>query len=226
MLTPRRLTISIIALTIFVAFITWQVVAFQWLAQTDYRAVERARELVPDKGIFRYTVNFGLRGMLLTVFLPALAWVSWRRRTWTPLVGFVIVVVFVTGLVGSLKLATGRELPWQSWPNMGRLETGELGFPSGHAANVPALIGYMLWYFTAPASRARRIGWVLLALLAVLVNTSSWLIRTHWPTDLYAGSALGCIALLTIIALMNAGGLNPWATPQPQQEVHHENLDG
>lgn len=226
MLTPRRLTFSIAVLTAFIAFVTWQVVGYQWFAQADYRAVERARDLVPDKGIFRFTVHFGLRGLLLTVFLPTLAWVSWRRGTWAPLVGFVIVLLFSTGLTGSLKLATGRELPWQSWPNMGRLETGELGFPSGHATNVPALIGYIVWYFTAPATRARRIGWILLACLAVLVNSSSWLIRTHWPTDLYAGTAMGCIALLTVIAFMNASGLSPWATSPQQQEAHHENQDG
>jgi len=43
------------------------------------------------------------------------------------------------------------------------------------------------------------------------------LIRTHWPTDLYAGNAIGLIALLTVIAFMNASGLSPWATSQQKQ---------
>lgn len=216
MLTPRRLTISVAALTLVVAFFTWQVVTFGWFAQADYRAVQTARRLVPDKGVFTWTVNFGLRGLLLTFFLPLLGWVSWKRRTWAPLVGFVIVLVFQTGMTGALKLALGRELPWQSWPLMGRLETGELGFPSGHATNVPALIGYVVWFFTPPWSTKRRLGWVLVGVLTVLVCTSSWLIRTHWPTDLYAGAAIGCIGLVTIIAFMNASGLSPWATTRPR----------
>jgi len=220
MLTPRRLTISVSALFVVAAFMTWQVVAYEWFAQADYRAVQTARRLVPDKGIFRYTVHFGLRGALLTIFIPLLGWVSWKRRTWAPIVGFVIVLLFETGMTGALKLSVGRELPWQSWPLMGRLETGELGFPSGHATNVPALIGYVVWFFTPPRSALRRAGWCVLAFLAVLVNISSWLIRTHWPTDLYAGNAIGLIALITVIGFMNASGLSPWATVQQKQEVH------
>lgn len=218
MLTPRRLTISVALLTLVVAFFTWQVVAFGWFAQADFRAVETARRLVPDKGIFRHTVNFGLRGLMLTLFLPLLSWVSWRRRSWAPIVGFVVVLFFETGMTGAMKLAVGRELPWQSWPLMGRLETGELGYPSGHATNVPALIGYVVWFFTPPGSLKRRVGWSFVAALVVLVNISSWLIRTHWPTDLYAGTAVGLIALLTIVAFMNASGLSPWArSPQPTE---------
>lgn len=220
MLTPRRLVVSVAALTVVVAFMTWQVVAYEWFAQADYRAVQTARRLVPDKGIFRYTVSFGLRGALLTVFIPLLVWVSRKRHSWIPIFGFLVVLLFETGMTGALKLSVGRELPWQSWPLMGRLETGELGFPSGHATNVPALIGYVMWYFTPPRSVMRRIGWCVVGFLAVLVNISSWLIRTHWPTDLYAGNAIGLIALITVIAFMNATGLSPWATPRQKQEAH------
>lgn len=220
MLTPRRLTVSVAVLTIVVAFMTWQVVAYEWFAQADYRAVQTARRLVPDKGVFKYTVSFGLRGALLTVFIPLLVWVSRKRRSWSPIVGFALVLLFETGMTGALKLSVGRELPWQSWPLMGRLETGELGFPSGHATNVPALIGFVMWYFTPPRSVLRRVGWCVVAFLAVLVNISSWLIRTHWPTDLYAGNAIGLIALITVIAFMNASGLSPWATPQLRKEAH------
>ena len=217
MLTPRRLTVAVAVLTVVVAFLIWQVVAYEWLAQADYRAVQSARRLVPEKGIFRFTVNFGLRGALLTVFIPLLAWVSWKRQSWAPIVGFAIVLLFQTGITGALKLSIGRELPWQSWPLMGRLETGELGFPSGHATNVPALIGYVVWFFTPSRSTLRRVGWCVVGFLTVLVNMSSWLIRTHWPTDLYAGNAIGLIALLTVIAFMNASGLSPWATSQQKQ---------
>ena len=220
MLTPRRLTISVAVLTVVVAFMTWQVVAYEWFAQADYRAVQTARRLVPDKGIFKYTVSFGLRGALLMAFIPLLLWVSRKRRSWSPILGFIIILLFETGMTGALKVSVGRELPWQSWPLMGRLETGELGFPSGHATNVPALIGYVMWYFTPPRSTLRRVGWGVVAFLAVLVNVSSWLIRTHWPTDLYAGNAIGLIALMTVIAFMNASGLSPWATPRQKQEAH------
>ena len=189
MLTPRRLTISVTVLTLVVAFMIWQVVAYEWLAQADYRAVQTARRLAPDKGFFKYSVHFGLRGMLLTVFLPILSWVAWKRRSWVPLVGFLIVLLFETGITGALKLSIGRELPWQSWPLMGRLETGELGFPSGHATNVPALIGYMVWFFTAPQTRVRRWGWVLVAVLVVVVDVSTLPAASMRPKTRSTGDA-------------------------------------
>ena len=84
------------------------------------------------------------RGIILTVCLPWLAWRSWRYRTWLPVGGFVLVLLFETGLVGALKVAIGRSFPYQG-PMV--LEAGFLAFPSGHAGNVVALWGFCAWYF-------------------------------------------------------------------------------
>jgi membrane-associated phospholipid phosphatase len=103
---------------------------------------------------------------------------------------------------------------------MGALRTGELAFPSGHATNVVALLGYMAWYFTKAGTAMRKVAWGLVAAASITVSISSWLIRTHWPTDLAAGTAYGVIALVTVIALLSAMGLNPSATAPRSPATH------
>lgn len=218
MLTPRRLTITVAAMTVVVAAFTWLAIeqrghGTSGILGWDWNSVHRARELVgEDKDLWKKTVMIGLRGLILTFFLPVFGWISWKKRTWWPVAGFVLVLLFETGLAGGLKVAVGREFPWQSWPRMGALGAGELAYPSGHATNAPALWGYIAWWFTRPGSVARRTAWVLVAVACIVTGVSSWLIRTHWPTDLFAGTALGIIALVTGIAFMNAAGASPWAT--------------
>lgn len=218
MLTPRRLTLTVAAMAVVVAVLTWLTIEQMGgpgsgILHWDWNSVHRARELVGDeKAVWNRTVMFGLRGLILTFFVPVFALVSWRRRSWWPLIGLALVLVFETGLAGGLKLALGREFPWQSWPRMGSLGAGELAYPSGHAANAPALWGYIAWWFTRPGSLSRKTAWALVALACIVTSVSSWLIRTHWPTDLVAGTALGIIALVTVVAFMNAAGVSPSAT--------------
>ncbi len=227
-MTTRRLVATVVAMTVLIALLSQMVIMQRgyvhqvyvlpqsdgrtWFEWFDWYSIRLARRLVEDKTFFEATVLLGLRGLILSICLPILGLVAWRRRSWAPVVGFLIVLLFETGLAGSMKLAMGREFPWQSWPQMGELESGELAFPSGHATNVVALLGYMAWYFTKAGSVLRRISWGLVAIASAIVSLSSWLIRTHWPTDLVAGTAYGVIALVTVIALYQAAGLNPSAT--------------
>ena len=101
----------------------------------------------------------------------------------------------------------------------------EMAFPSGHAANCVALWGYVAWYFTQAGSIQRRVGIWLVTLASCIVGVSSWLIRTHWPTDLVAGYAVGLAALLAVIGLYTALGFNPEATTGHSREVRRETAD-
>ena len=227
-MSTRRFVATVVAMTVIIALLA-QLVLLQrgyvhevyvlpqsdgrsWIEWFDWYSIRFARRIVEDKTLFEGMAILGLRGVIITICLPILGWVSWKRRTWAPIVGFVIVLLFETGLAGSMKMAMGRQFPWESWPQMGALQSGELAFPSGHATNVVALLGYMAWYFTKIGSIMRKIAWALVAAASVIVSVSSWLIRTHWPTDLAAGTAYGVIALVTVIAMYNALGLNPSAT--------------
>ena len=87
------------------------------------------------------------------------------------------------------------------------IDVGGLAYPSGHAANAVALWGFMAWFITLERREWRPIAYLATGAIALIVGTSSWLIDTHWMTDLLTGFALGGIALLATTSLLNALGL-------------------
>ena len=221
MLTARRHSYSAVALFVIVAVMTQQVVGWGWLADLDKEASKLARRIDSPRGIFTVTVTLGLRGLILTICVPWLLWISRQRRTWTPIGGFVLVLLFETGLVGALKMAVGRTFPYHHrYVDNMMIDVGGLAFPSGHAANVVALWGFMAWFITLERRERRPIAYIAVVLIALVVGMSSWLIDTHWITDILTGFALGGIALLSTTSLLNALGLSSAATSQREQEVH------
>lgn len=227
MLTARRLTTYTVTVCMVLAILIQQVVTRGFLSNFDKTARLTSREIDASVDFFSVTVMLGLRGIILTICLPILGWVSWKRRSWIPIAGFIIVLLLETGIAGALKISVGRIFPYQFENFFSRMMIGqdELAFPSGHAANCVALWGYIVWYFTQAGSVSRRIGTWLVALASCIVGVSSWLIRTHWPTDLVAGYAVGLLALWAVIGLYTALGFNPEATARHSQEVHHETAD-
>lgn len=200
-MTPRRLTNVTAACTIVVAYLTWQLASRGWLYDFDRNAIVLARRLDVNRTFFEITVSFGLRGAILTIFVPILAWLSWTRRSWIPLGGFLVVLLFETGMVGALKMVMERPFPYRGQL---LLEAPKLAFPSGHATNSVALWGYLAWFFTRGLPHRRGTARNFVVFAAVTTGVSSWLIRTHWPTDLFAGYAIGGIALATGIAFIEA----------------------
>lgn len=227
MLTARRLSQYTTTACLVLAILIQQVVSRGALSDFDKTAREIAKDVNAPHDFFSVTVMFGLRGIILTICLPILGWLSWKRRSWVPIAGFLIVLIFETGIAGALKISVGRIFPYQYENFWNRMMIGqdEMAFPSGHAANCVALWGYVAWYFTQAGSIQRRVGIWLVTLASCIVGVSSWLIRTHWPTDLVAGYAVGLAALLAVIGLYTALGFNPEATTGHSREVRRETAD-
>lgn len=213
-MSARKYNLWNIAFFLILVFLVQQVVGWAWLSDFDKSAVRTARRIQANRDIFSVTVMVGLRGIILTICLPWLGWLSWRRKSWIPIAGFILVLLFETGLAGALKMAVGRTFPYQNKGKM-LLGTGELAFPSGHATNAVALWGYVAWFVTQGRRNWRRFACALSVLAWITVGVSSWLLRTHWPTDLLAGFLLGAIALLAVINLYVAAGFNHAATSEP-----------
>lgn len=227
MLTARRLSTYTTAACLVLVVLIQQVVSRGVLSDFDKSAREVARDLKAPHDFFSVTVMFGLRGIILTICLPILGWLSWKRRSWVPIAGFLIVLLFETGIAGALKISVGRIFPYQFENFWNRMMIGqdEMAFPSGHAANCVALWGYMAWYFTNAGTNARRTAIRLVVAASCIVGISSWLIRTHWPTDLLAGYVVGLISLFAVIGLYTALGFNPEARTDHSREVRRETAD-
>ncbi|MFM8554141.1 MAG: phosphatase PAP2 family protein [Acidimicrobiales bacterium] len=209
-MSPKRLWRTVTACMVAFAFLAWQVATGGWLSGLDVEATRLARSIPKNRDLFEITVMTGLRGIILTVCLPWLVWQSWRNRTWLHVGGFLGVLFLQTGLVGAVKVAFGRSFPYQGDMVLG---AGFLAFPSGHAANVVALWGWMAWIVSQRRPDLTSRLWSGVAAAAVTVAFSSWIIRTHWPTDLFAGFLLGGASLATVVSLVQAAGLSRTATP-------------
>lgn len=203
MLTGRRLYGIVAALTVVTAILSQQVVAWGWLSQLDIRSVRFTKPYQDSRDVFTILVMVGLRGIILTVCLPWMGWLSWKRRSWMPIAGFMGVLLFETGLAGSLKLAIGRSYPYQNRGVM-LVDEGFMAFPSGHAANAVALWGFVAWLVTRGHHTRRVVAYSLLTLAWCIVGVSSWILRTHWPTDIFSGFTLGAIAAVTVVGFIIA----------------------
>jgi membrane-associated phospholipid phosphatase len=220
MMTARKFTNWHIALFVVLVVLVQQVVSWGSISDFDKSAMRLARDIQASQDIFSVTVMLGLRGIILTICIPWMAWLSWKRRTWIPIAGFVLVLLFETGLAGALKMAVGRSFPYQYKGHI-LLDTNHLAFPSGHAANAVALWGYVAWYVTQGRRNMRIVAYGAAVIVWCVVGVSSWLLRTHWPTDLLAGFILGGIAVITVVNMLIAAGLtntdviNHGATSEP-----------
>ena len=219
MVTPRRLLTLNIVLFLVVAVLARQVAMSGGFVGFDLWALRVARRVSPSRDWLLVLDKLALRGLILAICLPLTVWLARREKTWTPVVGFLLVLAFETGMTGSLKVAFGRTFPYERAVKLG---TDSLAFPSGHATNAAALWGFVLWYVTDSRREWRRAAATAYASILVIAGVTSWLLRTHWPTDLIAGYAIGGIAVSAVVSMLVALDLNPAARFPHWQEVPRE----
>jgi hypothetical protein len=170
-------------------------------------------------------VGLGLRGAVSGPALLYAAWLSWRDRTWRPLLVMASALLALNVTVGSAKLLSGRLAPHDGAPTM---FAGGTEFPAGHASNAVLTWGTVLWLqqrydrsrLSAAAGRA--------AVLTIggVVGVGCLLLDTHWTSDVVAGWAAGSLLLLAL-PLSDRVAMAPvvawWlAVPAGSAQVHAE----
>jgi membrane-associated phospholipid phosphatase len=122
-------------------------------------------------GLFRSIKAFGKADVLIAVLFAACL-----TRLRRPAVHGLVALALITVPVHLLKFLVERERPWHSGGS----------FPSGDTASVVAA-------FLPIALAAPRLA-LLVALLAVLVACFRVVASYHYPSDVLAGAAIGCLA--------------------------------
>jgi membrane-associated phospholipid phosphatase len=149
-----------------------------------------------------YFVVLGQRGPTAVMVLAWLGWRAWRHRTLHPLLVLGTSLLLLNITVGAVKYGLGRLGPHYA-TEVGSAEMFAGGdiFPSGHTANAVVTWGVLAYLATTP--RARRLGSVVSALLALGVGATTVYLGTHWVSDVLLGWAAGLLVLLPL----------PWFEP-------------
>jgi membrane-associated phospholipid phosphatase len=149
-----------------------------------------------------YFVVLGQRGPTAVMVLAWLGWRSWRHRTLHPLLVLGSSLLLLNITVGAVKYGLGRLGPhYATTVGSAEMFAGGDIFPSGHTAN--AVVTWGVLAYLARTQRARRIGSVISALLALGVGATTVYLGTHWVSDVLLGWAAGLLILLAL----------PWFEP-------------
>lgn len=189
-----------------------------WWVALDERISALVREIGirqtfwPKVGVYAFT-QFGARGAILVLVTPFVLGLSWRRRTWQPVIRFAVALALLTVTVYAFKYGIGRTAP-----PLQRVHGHGQSFPSGHAPNSVLMWGLLAWLaaeYQLP-DRVRRITRTLRYLGPALTCVSMLLLDYHWLSDLVAGLATG-VLLLRVLHLIFDGRLGEWASGQRAQ---------
>jgi membrane-associated phospholipid phosphatase len=170
---------------------------------------ERGQDFLAVRPYLEVVDHIGQRGLCVPLLVAVAARVSYRIRTWRPLIVTGAGVLAVNAVVGAFKFGLERGSPLQNEPDF---LTGGVMYPSGHAANVVLVYGLLayVWCRYTDASR-RTYRWlvVVVAALTVIMVATSLSLRWHWFTDLIGGVLVGAAVLRTTVVVDRAIPFTP-----------------
>lgn len=175
------------------------------------RVLNRKHDITGYMPLLHVLDRVGQRAVCLPVLAIVTLWVAWRHRSARPVLLSVCAVLAVNLLVLVLKIWLGRGAPLAHRPAF--FINGEM-YPSGHTSNIIAVFGtavHLLSRYGDITNTVRKVLYALVALLALLMTSTSLLLRWHWFTDLIAGFLIGGLVLATTVAFDNA---TPFESPR------------
>jgi undecaprenyl-diphosphatase len=165
-----------------------------WLDELDTAAHRWAPEFperVPFK-LAQLAFDLGDARALTWIGLCLAAAVTWRRRSGYPVMVYLLVWVFHSGLIQILKVWAARGRPDTEQPMLGGI-AGGTSFPSGHSASAVvyfALFGVLLAALTGDRRWDGRLA-VVAAVVTTLCAAGIFYLGYHWVSDVIAGTAIG-----------------------------------
>ncbi len=151
-------------------------------------AIQQMRSPLLD-GLFKAITFLGDEEAYLLI-LPLLFWcIDWRMAARVGTL-FLLSTYVNTGIKDLFQ----QPRPFDLEPRVAVSFAEGYGLPSGHSQSA-----VVLWGGVAAWAR-RRWGWLLAALLALLIGFSRIYLGVHFPTDVFVGWSIGLLLLLAYLA--------------------------
>lgn len=155
--------------------------------------------------------------VLVPAVVAGAAFLLWRRRPRDALL--LAALTLAGGLLVDLQKDTVARLRPDGAAHL--VDTHNLSFPSGHAAN-SLTVWLALALLLAPPGRPRTIALASAAFVTLLVGLSRPMLGVHWPSDVIGGWSFGLIWLLLCLRLAGRadreGRSQSTSTPLPDRE--------
>ncbi|MGI8577343.1 MAG: phosphatase PAP2 family protein [Nocardioidaceae bacterium] len=145
--------------------------------------------------------RIGQRAVCLPLLGLVVAVISWRHRTFRPVLLAAVSVFGINLIVLICKLWLARGAPLEGDPNF---FVGNGMYPSGHTANIIVVYGlcaYLITHYGRANMRWRRLLRVAVGVLSVVMFITSLVLRWHWFTDLVAGYLIGGAVFVATVAI-------------------------
>jgi membrane-associated phospholipid phosphatase len=151
--------------------------------------------------VFRVSHELGTFSFCLGLVLAMAAWhlVRHEPREATAWIAVGLAAWLLPDLV---KLLVARPRP-ALWPWL--VHMGGPSFPSGHAVVGGALYPLLAWDLLRPFPRLARVSYALGFIPGVFVSAGRLYLGVHWPSDVWAGLALGTLLSGVTIAWLERG---------------------
>ncbi|MEE8407360.1 MAG: phosphatase PAP2 family protein [Acidimicrobiia bacterium] len=184
----------------------------EWLLRIDQPVSEWLRGWEGSLSLAKVVTYLGSPNLAIAIGLIAVAFL-WRRCRASAFTLGVLVAAALT-VDTMLKVIVDRARP----PNPA-VSTGLGSFPSGHVIHAVIIFGlvpFLLWILTN-RSGALRLGFVVFAVVVLLVTWSRVRLGAHWPSDVIASLFIGASLLLGAEQLLTS----TWATERCAILGHH-----
>ncbi len=152
-----------------------------------------------SKAFFTFMTEFGSKIGIGSGTLILLAFLWFKKKNYVAMAMVVLAVAGGDQLNKAIKSFVGRERPFID----ASVDAVGHSFPSGHA-----MVGFIFYvvvaYFTTmylKSTKWKLVVWIWAAFMILTVGISRIVLSAHYPSDVFAGYAIGCLFVLSVLKI-------------------------
>jgi membrane-associated phospholipid phosphatase len=215
---------TFLAILVAYGLLTWSVLVRSPILTLDHNTLEfglRFRMAHPGwfPALNTYAV-LGQRAPTAVGVLPWIIWISYRRRSASPIITLLTALFVLNLSVGVVKLYVGRLGPIKTYNTYKIFSGGDI-YPSGHVSNAVVMFGVI----AIIAVNHKRFLTGLAVFVSITVGIATIYLKTHWLSDVVGGWLAGSLVLLILphvvprIEVLGHHAIGRWLHLEPPEHM-------